>query len=135
MPDGRPVGEGRTRPCLRRNHQPVGVAVPAHGEEPLGVRRGLEPAQPQLEDAGRNRAVGQFQLLGDRGQAPHLGGSDGNPRRQVGALGLDVEAARAENVVVADPLASGETGGMVHQVAHRRDTGANSSPVVLPRPP
>ena len=86
------VGQGRTRPFLRRNHQPVGVPVPAHGEEPLGVRRGQHPAQAQLEDVGRNGAVGQFQLLGYVGQPPHLGGSDQNPRRQVCALGLDVEA-------------------------------------------
>ena len=131
-----PVGEGRTRPLLRGHHQPVGVPVPAHREEPLGVRRGQHPAQSQLEDVGRNGAVGQFQLLGNGIQPPHLGGSDQHPRRQVGALGLDVEAAQSENVVKANALAARETGGKVHQVAHRRRHRIrDNSLAALRRPP
>ena len=49
-PCGWHVCEGRGIPGLWRNHQPVGAPVPAHGEEPLGVRVVLEPAQPHLEE-------------------------------------------------------------------------------------
>ncbi len=129
------VGEGRTRALLRRDHQPVAVSVPANREEPLGVRRGQHPAQPQLEDVGRNGADGQFHLFGHGSQAPHFAWSHQHPRRQVGALGLDVEAARSEHVVKPNSLGTGETGGVVHQVAHRRGRRLSSSPAVLPRPP
>ena len=101
---GRLIGKGRSCPFLGRHYQPAGATIPAHREEPLGVWRGQHPAQAQLEDVGRNEAVGQRQLLGHRRQAPHLGRGNENPRCQVGALGLDVEAARTENVVVANAL-------------------------------
>ena len=130
------VGERGGRACLFRNYQPVGVPVPTDREESLGARRRQHPAQAQLEDVGRYRAVGQLQLLGYGSQPPHLGGSDQHPRRQVGALGLDVESAQSENVVVPYALASGETAGVIDQVAHRGNAGVRgSSPAALRRPP
>ena len=64
------IRESRCGPGLRGHHQPVGVPVPAHGEEPLGVRGVLEPAQPQLEVLRRDGAVGEFDLLGHGSEAP-----------------------------------------------------------------
>ena len=88
---------------LRGHHQPV--ALPSHvmaknRSVPGAARR---PGQAQLEEVGWNEAVGQFQLPGYGSQPSHLGGSHQHSRRQVGALGLDVEAARAQHVVEADP--------------------------------
>ena len=91
-PSGGQVRESRCGPRLRGNHQPVAVPVPAHGEEPLGVRFVLEPAQPQLEELCRNRAVGELQLLGNGSEPANRAGGDQDPRRQVRALGLDVDA-------------------------------------------
>ena len=51
------IRESRCRSGLRGHDQPVAVPVPPHGEEPLGVRGLLEPAQPQLEEARRDGAV------------------------------------------------------------------------------
>ena len=68
-PGGGLVGERGRRSRLRRDYQPVGVAVPPDGEEPLGVRRSQEPGQADLEDVGRYGAVGQRQLLGHGRQA------------------------------------------------------------------
>ena len=130
-----PVGEGRRGPNLRGRHQPIGAPIPAHGEEPLGVRGSLEPAQPLLEEAPGDGAVGEFHLLGHGGEPAHLAGGDRDPRRQVSALGLDVDAPRSQHVVVADALNAGQTGGVVHQIAHRPRRGARGgSPVSLRRP-
>ncbi len=102
-PPRRAAGRERGgRSGLRGNRQPVGALVPAHGEEPLGVRRFQEPAQPRLEQPCRDGAVGQRQLLGYGSKPPHVGGSHQYSRRQVGALGLDVEAARSDNIVEAN---------------------------------
>ena len=64
------VGEGSRRPLLCGDHQPVGVPVPSHREEPLGVRGVLEPAQPQLEQACRDGAVGEMLPSRSRERAP-----------------------------------------------------------------
>ena len=130
------VGQSRGRPGLRWDHQPVGVPVPAHGKQPLGVRGVLEPAQPHLEQARRDGAVGELQLLSHGSEAPHRAAGDGYPRRQMGALGLDVEAATAENVVVADSVDSRQAAGVVDEVAHRPRPGASrSGSHVSPRRP
>ena len=134
-PGRRPVFEGRCGPGLRGDHQPVGVPVPAHGEEPLRVRRILEPAQPHLEEPCRDGTVGQLHLLGDVCQSPHRAGGDRDPRRQVGVLGLDVDAPRSENVVVADAVSAGQSAGVVDQVSHRPRSGASGSHVSPRRPP
>ena len=75
-PGGGPVGEGSRRPCLWGGHQPVGVPVPTYGEEPLGGRGGLEPAQPRLEEVGRDGAVGERHLLGHGSEPAHRAGDD-----------------------------------------------------------
>ena len=72
--------------------------------------------------------MGECQLLGHGRQPPNLGESHQHPRRQVGALGLDAEAAGAEHVVKSDAVVAGKTGEVVHQVAHRRERRASSSP-------
>ena len=54
------VGESRGGAGLWGDHQPVGSPVPAHGEESLGVRGVLEPAQPQLEELCRDGAMGEL---------------------------------------------------------------------------
>ena len=46
--------------------------------------------------------------------------SDQYSRRQMGALGLDVETALAQHVVVAHALDACESIGVVHQVANGR---------------
>ena len=134
-PGGRLVGERGGRSGLRGNRQPVGALVPAHGEEPLGVRRFQEPAQSRLEQPCRDGAVGQRQLLGYGRQPPHVGGSHQYSRRQVGAFGLDVEATRSDDIVEANSLRTGQAGGLVHQVAHRRHARARVSSPVFPRRP
>ena len=134
-PCGGLIGESRCGPGLRGDHQPVAVPVPAHRKEPLGVRGVLEPAQPQLEQACRDGAVSELQLLGHRSEPPHRAGGDGYPRRQVSALGLDIDAPRSQDVVVADPLDSRESAGVVDQVAHRPRYGASGSHVSPRRPP
>ena len=63
--------------------------------------------------------MGELQLFGHGSEPPHYAGGDDHPRRQVSAPGLDVETARSQHVVVADPLDSGEAAGVVDQVAHR----------------
>ena len=118
-PCGGLIRESRCGPGLRGDHQPVAVPVPAHGEEPLGVRGVLEPAQPQLEEACRDGAVGELHLLGHESESPHRTGGDGYPRRQVSALGLDVDAPRSQHVVVADAVDTRESAEVVDQVAHR----------------
>ena len=70
-PGGGLIRESRCGPRLRGDHQPVAVPVPAHGEEPLGVRGVLEPAQPQLEQARRDGAMSELQLLGHGSEPPH----------------------------------------------------------------
>ena len=136
-PGGWHVIESRGRSYLRGHHQPVGAPVPAHGEEPLRVRVLLEPAQPQLEELRRDGAVGHLHLFGDVGEPAHHAGGHRHPRRQVGAPRLDVEAARAKNVVVADAVGSREPARVVDQVAHRPSPGASrsGSRVFLRRPP
>ena len=118
---------------LGRHHQPVGVAVPTDGEEPLVARRGQHPVQAQLEDVVRNGAVGQRQLLGYGGQPTHLAGSDRYSGHQVGAFRLNVEAVGTQHVVVADAVETAEAGGVVHQVTHRLRRVVSSSPAVLRR--
>ncbi len=134
-PCGGLVRESRCGPRLRGDDQPVAVPVPAHGEEPLGLRGVLEPAQPHLEELRRDGTVRELHLLGHRSKPAHRAGGDQHPRRQVCALGLDVGAPRPQHVVVADPLDSGEAAGVVHQVAHRPRRGASGSHVSLRRPP
>ena len=75
-PGGGPVGEGSRRPCLWGGHQPVGAPVPTHGEEPLGGRGGLEPAQPRREEAPRDGAVGEFHPHGHGSAPAHRAGDD-----------------------------------------------------------
>ncbi len=133
-PCGRHVGEGRGRPGLRRHHQPVGAPVPSNGEEPLGVRVVPEPAQTQLEQSCRDGAVGELHLVRNGSETPHRAGCDRHPSRQVCALGLDVEAAQTENVVVADPLDTGESAGVADQVAYRPRSGASLAVAVAKSP-
>ena len=134
-PRGGLIRESRRSPGLRGDHQPVGAPVPADGEDPLGVRVVLEPAQPQLEEARRDGAMRELHLLGHGSEPAHRAGDDRHPRRQVGAPRLDVDAPRSQNVVVADSLDACESGGVVDQVAHRPRSGASGSPVSLRRPP
>ena len=130
------VRESRCGPGLWRDHQPVGAPVPAHGEEPLGVGRVLEPAQPHREEGCRDGAVGELHLLGHGSEPAHRAGGGQHPRRQVGAPGLDVDAPCPQHVVVADALGAGESGGVVDQVANRPRSGARGgSPVSLRRTP
>ena len=91
------VGESRGRPGLWGDHQPVGVPVPSNGEEPLGLRGVPEPAQPQLEEARRDGAVGEMLTSRPRKRAPaHQPGATGTLAPSGEALsGLDVEAAQA----------------------------------------
>ena len=132
---GGPVGEGRGGPSLLRHHQPVGVPVPSHREEPLGAWGLLEPAQPHLEQVNRDGTVGQRQLLRDWSEPAHRARGDQDPRHEVGAPGLDVETPCAQHVVVADPLAAGEPGGVVDEVSHRARSCVSVIPFALRRPP
>ena len=134
-PCGGLIRESRCGPGLWGHHQPVAVPVPAHGEEPLGVRGVLEPAQTQLEQACRDGAMSELQLLGHGSEPPHRTGGDRDPRRQVSALGLDVDAPRSQHVVVSDAVDTRESPGVVDQVAHRPRRPASGSHVSPRRPP
>ena len=132
-----PIGNGGRGAVLRGYHQLVDLPVPAHGEEPLRVGIGTEPAQTQFEEVCRDGAVGERHLLVHGLQPAHLAGDEQDPRRQMGVLGLDVETTRSEHVVVPDSLGAQESTWVVHQVAHRVGPGASGSrsPVSPRRPP
>ena len=77
--------------------------------------------------------MGERHLLGHGSEPAHRAGGDQDPRRQMRALGLDVDTPRSQHVVVADALGSREAAGVVHQVAHRPRRWASGSHV-SPRP-
>ena len=55
--------------------------------------------------------MGELHLLGHGSEPAHRAGGDQHPRRQLGVLGLDVDAPRPQHVVVADALDSRESAG------------------------
>ena len=57
--------------------------------------------------------MGELQLLGHGSEPPHRAGGEEYPRRQVSALGLDVDAPRSQHVVVADAVDTRESAGVV----------------------
>ena len=130
---GRQVLERGGAANLRGQDEPVGASVPADSEESLGLRVLPKPAEAALKQLGGDRSLAQLQPLVKGRESAHRAGGKPQPRRELVAAGLDVEAARAEHVVVADPGRAAQAGGVMDQVSHRA-RGLVSGTGVGPRP-
>ena len=67
--------------------------------------------QSRLEKVGRYGAMGERHLLGRGSEPPHWAGGDQDPRHEVCARGLDVDASCHQHEVTAYALDAGETAG------------------------
>ena len=128
---------------LRGNDQPVSMCPSHRTAKNRSVVRGRPgtSADPSSKMPGRDGAVSRAQpSRATGGQSPYLAWRlTSYPGRQVCALGLDVEAACPENVVVPDAVRSAQTVRVVDEVADRlRARGRGSRPplaVAIAPPP